>query len=133
MSISNPIISTPDDVYNMIKEGEKLSQKIPYSHPKKTNGKVINLQLGRIWLNILLPADYPLVNEPVDKKKLNELIINIYKKYGTEEAAEIISNLQSEAFKLASLSPNSFIIDMFIPPKDWLEKEKRISKESKYS
>jgi len=40
MSISNPIISTPDDVYNMIKEGEKLSQKIPYSHPKRQMEKL---------------------------------------------------------------------------------------------
>ena len=51
MSISNVIISTPDDVYNLIKSGKELSTKFPYNHSKKTNGKVINLQLGRIWIN----------------------------------------------------------------------------------
>jgi hypothetical protein len=70
MSISNVIISTPEDVYNLIKSGKELSTKFPYDHSKKTNGKVINLQLGRIWINNLLPDDYPLINEPVDTKRL---------------------------------------------------------------
>ena len=110
MSISNVIISTPDDVYNLIKSGKELSTKFPYNHSKKTNGKVINLQLGRIWINNLLPDDFPLINEPVDKKKLDGLIIDLYHKYGTEETSKIITNLQSEAFKLATLSQNTFNI-----------------------
>ena len=128
MSISNVIISTPDDVYNLIKSGKELSTKFPYNHSKKTNGKVINLQLGRIWINNLLPDDFPLINEPVDKKKLDGLIIDLYHKYGTEETSKIITNLQSEAFKLATLSPNTFNINIFTPPKEWIKKKEEFQK-----
>ncbi|HQF36799.1 MAG TPA: hypothetical protein PLL26_04140 [Candidatus Dojkabacteria bacterium] len=122
-SVSNPIISSSENVYDLIKDGKTLSTKIPYSHPKKTGGKVMNLTLGRIWFNQLLPHDYPLVNEAVTKKKMDDIIANIYKIYGTEEATEIISKLQTEAFKLATLSPNSFNIDIFIPPTEWVKKK----------
>lgn len=127
MSISNPIISSPESVYNLIKEGKTLSSKIPYSS-KKTGGKVMNLTLGRIWFNNLLPENYPLINEAVDKKKMDDIIIDLYKKYGTEEASEIISKLQTESFTLATISPNSFNIDMFIPPTEWVKKKEEFEK-----
>ena len=128
MSISNPIISNSDDVYNLIKSGKTLNSPIPYSHSKKTNGKVLNLKLGRIWFNQLLPDDYELINETVNKQKLDLIITNLYIKYGTEQASEIISKLQSESFKLATLSPNTFNIDMFIPPEEWIKKKKVFEK-----
>jgi len=128
MTVSNPIISNSNNVYDLIKEGKTLTSKIPYSHDFKTGGKVMNLQLGRIWFNNLLPNNYPLVNEPVTQKKMNNIIIDIYKKYGTEEASSIISKLQTEAFTLATLSPNSFVIDMFIPPPEWLKQKEAFEK-----
>lgn len=128
MSVSNPIISNSEDVYNLIREGKELNSKIPYSHPKKTNGKVMNLKLGRIWFNDLLPGDYPLIDEVVDKSKMDSIIVDLYKKYGTEEASEIISKLQTESFKLATISPNTFNIDMLIPPNDWIKKKEEFEK-----
>jgi len=130
MSVSNPIIANSENVYDLLKSGKSLDSKVPYSHPQKTNGKVLNLKLGRIWFNQLLPSNYPLVDEPVDKKKMNDIIVDLYKKYGTEEAADIISKLQSEAFRLASLSPNTFNIDMFIPPEGWLKKKEEFVKKA---
>jgi len=52
------------------------------------------------------------------------LVIDLYHKYGTKEASQIITNLQSEAFKLATLSPNTFNINVFIPPKEWVKRKK---------
>jgi len=121
--ISNPIISTSNDVYNLIGEGKKLTDKMSYSHNQKTGGKTINISLGRIWFNQLLPGDYPLINEPVTKKKMDGILVDLYKKYGTEEASQIISNLQTEAFTLATISPNTFNIESFIPPSDWTKKK----------
>jgi len=40
MSISNVIISTPDDVYNLIKSGKELSTKFPYDHSKRLMEKL---------------------------------------------------------------------------------------------
>jgi len=130
MSISNIIISTSEDVYKLIEKGNKLTTKFSYSHPKKTNGKNINLQLGRIWINILLPEDYPLINEALNSKKLNTLIIEIFNKYGPKESSEIITKLQTEAFKLATISPNTFNIENFIPPKEWIKKKEEFLKRS---
>jgi hypothetical protein len=128
MSISTPIISNSENVYSLIKEGKTLDTKIPYSHPKKTGGKTLNITLGRIWFNQLLPEDYPLINEAVNKKFMDKIIENLYKRYGIEEAGKTISNLQTEAFKLATISPNSFETDLFIPPSDWVEKKKEFEK-----
>jgi hypothetical protein len=52
----------------------------------------------------------------------------LYKKYGPAKAGEVISKLQSEAFKLASLSPNTFEIDVFIPPPDWVKRKQEFEK-----
>ena len=124
MTISTPIISTVENVYEQIKHGSNLStSKFSYSHPKKTNGRVQNLTLGRIWFNLLLPDNYPLINEPINKSKMNEIIIDLYKTYNVKEASIYIQKLQSEAFKLATISPNTFNIDLFIPPKEWLKKK----------
>ena len=127
MSLTAQPISTADNIYDMLKEGKTLSTKVSYSS-KKTGGKNINLTLGRIWFNMLLPEDYPLVNEAVNKSQMDKIIIDLYTKYGTEEAADCISKLQTEAFKLATISPNSFNIDMFIPPTEWIKKKEAFEK-----
>lgn len=126
--ISDPMLSTPQDIYNLMKEGMMLKDKVSYVHPFKTGNRHINISLGRAWINICLPEDYPLINDVLDKKKLNQLIIDIYEKYGVEKAAEYISSLQSEAFKLATLSPNSFDIEEFIPPIEWTKQKEEFVK-----
>lgn len=125
--ISNPIISDPKDVYDLIKTGATLSTKFPHSS-KKTDDKSLNMQLGRIWFNMLLPPDYPLVDSPVTKKVMDKIIIELYHKYGTEETSKYLSKLQTEAFILASISPNTFVIDMFIPPAEWVKKREAFEK-----
>lgn len=126
--ISNPIISNTEDVYNLIAAGNKLTKKFSYYHNFKTGGKTINLTLGRIWFNMLLPEDYPLVNDVINKKTMDKIIIELYHKYGTEETSNCISKLQTEAFKLASISPNTFTIDTFIPPVEWIKKKEEFQK-----
>jgi len=122
-------ISTLDNVYEQLKKGEDLNtSKFPYSHTKKTNNRTINLSLGRIWFNLLLPDSYPLVNEPITKQKMNKIIFDICEKYKTEETSEFLQKIQSEAFKLATLSPNTFDINMFIPPKEWVRKKEEFKK-----
>jgi len=126
--ISEPMLATTNDIYQLIKEGKDLSSKVVYIHPQKTGNKSMNISLGRAWINIILPDDYELINEPLDKTKLNSLIIDLYKKYKVEKAAEIISNLQSEAFKLATIAPNTFNIDVFVPPIKWIQEKKNFEK-----
>lgn len=128
MAVSSPIISNLTNIYDLIGEGKQLELKFPYSHPKKTNGRVMNMSLGRIWFNLLLPDDFRLIDEVVNKKKMDKLIVEIFETYGSEETSTIITNLQSEAFKLATLSPNTFNIDMFIVPEEWEKKKEEFIK-----
>lgn len=111
------------DIYQLVKTGHKLSEKHNYSHPIKTGNKIKNMSIGRIFFNLLLPDDYPLIDEPVLKPKLDNIISDISKKYPKDVAADTISILQEEAFKLATLVPSSFIIDAFIMPEEWKKKK----------
>jgi len=112
---------TIDNVYERIKKGEPLDKKTAYSHPEKTGNKSIRMSLGRIWFNELLPDDWPIINEPVNHDMMNNLIKKFIKKYDSETTADLISNIQKEAFKVSTLSPSSFSIDTFIPPDEWIE------------
>jgi len=115
-----------EDIYKRLKNGQELTKKISYTHKFKTNNKAKQMSLGRVWLNTLLPDDYPLVNEIVNKKKLDDLINEIFKKYDTERSTKIITKLQQEAFKLATISPSTFSIDSFIIPKELEEKKEKL-------
>ena len=53
------IFASVDDIYKALSDGVKITDKFEYSHPTKTNGKVIKLSLGRIWFNMLQPNDFP--------------------------------------------------------------------------
>ena len=120
---------TIEQVYEQLEEGKTLDNKISYTHPFKTDNKSVRMSLGRIWFNQLLPDDYPLVNESVDKNKMDSIIKDMVSKYDTEKVADTISALQEESFKLASFVPSSFQIDALIPPDEWLkEKEEFINK-----
>lgn len=114
---------TIEQVYEELEEGKDVDAKISYNHPFKTDGKSVRMSLGRIWFNQLLPDDYPLVNEPVDKTKMDNIIKDMINKYDTEKIADTISSLQEESFKLASFIPSSFQIDAFIPPDEWIEEK----------
>ncbi len=96
------------------KEDVKLSTIYSYSHPIKTNGKIKNISIGRIWFNLLLPDNYPLIDEQVDKKKINNILKDISEKYEALEITTIYNNIQREAFKMSSILPTSMNIDDFI-------------------
>ena len=120
------------DIYEKLKnEKTTLYSKIAYSHKKKTKNKSIRMSLGRVWFNTLLPDDFPLVDEPVKRNTLNNIIKQIFKKYGPEKSTTIISNIQREAFKMASISPNTFNIDGLIIPDDIMKKKKEFEKKAK--
>ena len=111
------------DIYEKLKNGDKISKRISYTHKQKTNSKSKQMSIGRVWLNTLLPDDFPLVNEVVNMNRLNELLSQIFKKYGPEKASTTIQKLQAEAFKLATISPSSFTVDSFIIPPE-IQKKK---------
>lgn len=118
---------TTEKIFELLKT-KKISDKIQYIHPKKTGNKPIKLSVGRIFFNEHLPEDYPLIDEPVNAKKLESIIKDLISKYPPDICCQIVSKLQEDSFKLGTLTPSTFVIDSFIPPDDWLLKKKDFEK-----
>ena len=121
---------TLDNIYELLKdESISVTTKRAFTH-KKTKNKPVLMSLGRIWFNLLLPDDFKLIDEPVGKKYMDNLIQEVIKKYDAEEASDIISHIQNEAFKMTTINPKSFKIEAFIPDDEWEEKRKEFQKEA---
>ncbi|MEM4385528.1 MAG: hypothetical protein QXD03_03165 [Candidatus Anstonellales archaeon] len=111
-------------VYEELKKDGVTTETIyQYSHPIKTKGRLVNMSLGRIWFNLLLPDDYPIIDEQINKKKLNKILTDIVKKYPSDEVAKVYSNIQRESFKLSSMIPVSVSAESLVLP-DNLKEEK---------
>jgi hypothetical protein len=117
-----------EEVYSKLKQGSQLESKVVYSHPNKTDNKTVRMSLGRVWFNELLPEDFRLIDEPVDKEVLNKIIKELYNKYEPEKTSDIIGIINTEGFKMATIVPNSFTVDTLIPPDDWLDAKKIFAK-----
>ena len=113
-------IASVEQIYDMLSQDSDI-----YSiHSYFKNGKSHNQSLGRIWLNLLLPEDFPIVDEPENNKLLSKTITQVFEQFGTEIATETATKLNLEAHKMATLFPQSFSMDTFIvPPEIKAEKE----------
>lgn len=113
-----------EQIYEKLKDPDiQVSKKIKYSHPTKTKNKSINMSIGRVWFNTLLPEDFKLIDEPVTKKVMNGIIKEVIDKYDSEIACDIIQKLQEHAFKMSTINPKTFAIDAFIPSEEWKKKK----------
>lgn len=120
-------IKTKEDIYELLKpEDVNFQTKVSWSHPIKTNNKLKNLQLGRVLFNMLLPDDYPFVDEPITGKKAGKILADIVDKYSPEIATKTASLINREAFKMGTIQPVSFTPDSFIIPPYILEKKEKL-------
>lgn len=132
-------ITTLDEVYEELKKDSvKISDVYSFTHKSKTKNKAVRMSLGRIWFNILMPDKYKtIVNEPVSKKRLSALIGDIVEVTDAATAAETLTALNKEAFKLASIIPQSIDSDnITVSDKIKGERNKRLNKDTpleKYS
>jgi len=120
---------TYDFVINEMKT-RSIHDKYPYVSPK-TNGKTVNMSLGRIYFNERMPEDYPLINEPINQNKLNEITKELSLKYDPLTTTKILTDLQRDFFQIGTLSPSTFVVDVFIPPQEWLDKKKEFEIKAK--
>jgi len=111
-------IKTKEDVYVLMKQDDvNFQTKFSFNHPVKTNGRSKQLQLGRILFNLLLPDDYPFVDEPITKKRCGKLLTDLVIKYSPEIAAETATNINKESYIMGTFNPVTFNMDSFsIPP-----------------
>lgn len=116
---------TLDEVYKLL-ETKNIEDKIPYSHKIKTNSKVKQLSIGRVWFNVLTPDNFRLIDEPIPSNKLREIIKEVHLNYTASEALDFINKLNKEAFKLGTIYPSTFDINSLIIPEFIIEKKNEL-------
>jgi DNA-directed RNA polymerase subunit beta' len=73
--------------------------------------------LGRLLFNEIFPEDFPLQNETMTKKRLQQVMAEVYAQYGQEQAAEIADDLKDLGFHYATRSGLSMGMGDFQPIK----------------
>jgi len=110
----------------------KLDLREKIKVPKKGDeSQLIETTCGRIIFNTAFPEDFAFINEPVNSRKLSELIGQMIRKYSEEEVVESLDRIKDIGFEYATISGISLGIDDFIVPpgkaKVMEEKEKEVS------
>jgi DNA-directed RNA polymerase subunit beta' len=90
--------------------------------------KIIETSVGRIIFNNIVPLPLRFINEEINKKKLNNLIYECYKRFGSLVTEKFLDDIKDLGFKWATKAGITFGIDeLLIPP----EKEKILEKAEK--
>ena len=84
------------------------------------NGKLVETTVGRLIFNDILPEEYPFVNEILNKKKISQIVSDIYNKFGNEMAAQTLDKIKKLGFEEAAMSGVSISIsDLVVPENKW--------------
>ncbi len=89
--------------------------------PDAVRSMTLETTLGRALFNDTLPADYPFVNEEVDKRKLGEIVNDLAERYTKVEVAASLDALKEAGFTWATQSGVTVSIDDVTQPADKAE------------
>ncbi|HUD10100.1 MAG TPA: DNA-directed RNA polymerase subunit beta' [Candidatus Saccharimonadales bacterium] len=67
-------------------------------------GELRTTTLGRLLFNELFPEDFPFYDEAMTKKRLQQVMAQVYQAYGQLRAAEIADDLKDLGFRYATIS-----------------------------
>jgi len=81
-------------------------------------GSIIETTLGRLLFNEILPEDFVFQDETMTKKRLQQVMAQVYAQYGQEKTAEIADDLKDLGFHYATKSGISMGMGDFEPIKD---------------
>lgn len=80
-------------------------------------GKVFETTAGRLLFNAKLPADYPFINDLMDKKAIAKLEKDLIAVYGLEGIPKILDDIKDFGFKYATMSGTTWSSEDVIVPK----------------
>jgi DNA-directed RNA polymerase subunit beta' len=78
-------------------------------------GQIRQTTLGRLLFNEIFPEDFPLQDETMTKKRLQQVMAKVYSSYGQEKTAEIADDLKDLGFYYATISGLSIGMGDFAP------------------
>lgn len=94
------------------------------------DGKLFETTVGRLLFNSVLPADYPFVNQEIDRKKMAVLVDDLIEKYGVNNVPPILDKIKSFGFKYTTYSGITWGIDDVQIPEGKGEVIKKSKKEA---
>jgi len=71
---------------------------------------------GRVVFNQIVPPPLGYINEPLDKKKMEDIVYRAYRLLGNKETAEFLDKLKEMGFEFATRSGLTVGIDDFLIP-----------------
>ncbi len=108
------IFSSIEEALMSLDDGKVKLQdqvKLPF------RGKIRQNTLGRILFNEIFPDDFPLQDQTMTKKRLQQVMAKVYSQYGQEKTAEIADDLKDLGFQYATSSGLSMGMGDFQPIK----------------
>ena len=84
----------------------------------RINGEIVETTTGRIIFNEILPSELPFVNELLTKKRVEEIIYNVYSKLGNLRTAEFLDEIKTMGFYYAMKGGLSIGLTDVITPKE---------------
>lgn len=110
----NMIFSSENEAISAYDRGDiKLGAKIKV---KILTGEIVETSAGRVIFNEIIPEELRFINENMNKKTVAKLVDSVYRKYGTDRAAELVDDLKDVGFKYAQKSGFTFAVeDIHVP------------------
>ena len=97
-----------------------FDQKVIGLHTRikvRIEGKIVETTTGRVIFNQIVPKDVPFINELLNKKRLVQIIANVFRRCGNLATAKFLDNLKTLGFTYATQGGLSVSIgDVIIPP-----------------
>jgi DNA-directed RNA polymerase subunit beta' len=108
LTYDRPGISQDVKTFTGIQEAIMASdaREITYQSPIRVpfRDEIRQTTLGRLYFNEVFPDDFPFQNEPMTKKRLNNVLAMAYQMYGQAKTAEIADDLKDLGFHYATKS-----------------------------
>mgnify|MGYP000094191473 CR=1 FL=1 len=113
-------------IYALETKSIDLHQKIKV----KVKGEIRETTAGRVIFNLLLPEDFPFINQVLRKKEMKKLANDLIYRYGMEEASKVFDKIKEAAFEYATLAGYSWGMDDLVIPKEKKNLIKEAEKET---
>jgi len=113
-------------IYALETKSIDLHQKIKV----KVKGEIRETTAGRVIFNLLLPEDFPFINQVLRKKEMKKLANDLIYRYGMEEASKVFDKIKEVAFEYATLAGYSWGMDDLVIPKEKKNLIKEAEKET---
>lgn len=111
-----PTAFTSLDEAIMALDAGKIELQSPVRVPFR--GHVRTTTLGRVLFNEIFPEDFPYQDDPMTKKRLQNVMSEVYKRYGQDRTAAIADDLKDMGFEYATQSGLSMGMGDFSDVKD---------------